>query len=71
MMCRICTVPIPPRKHVDYADYTARTLQHEVDPTDQESSSLNYLDHEVEIDDLDHDVEIHNLDHQAEIDELL
>ena len=37
MICRICLVPIQPRKHVlfvDHAHYTAPTRQHDLDHTD-------------------------------------
>ena len=37
MLCRICVVQVQPKKHVlGRAGYTAPTLQHELDHTDQE-----------------------------------
>ena len=52
MLCGICIVQIPPRKHaLDYADYTAPTRQNELDHTTQEIGlPLKYLDHPVELD---------------------
>ena len=54
MLCRIYSVQIQPRKRaLDLTDYAAPTLQHETDPTDQESTvCLKDLDNEMELADV-------------------
>ena len=65
MLCKICVVQTQPRKYVlDHAGYTAPTLQHELDHTDQESIGPEYSD-KTGIDHTDHLSEVWKFSYMA------